>query len=115
MLKRKGREIESERKDLYQEIESAVFSLHEQNLFPLSKNESHDIDDVLLHFTIPNEVDPIILSNEVFSPFVPQPFAIVIVLPFAWPKPEALNHFLRSSLLHMYIDNANLLNKVVYR
>lgn len=55
------------------------------------------------------------LSKEVFPQFVPQPFALVMVIPVSLPKQENLINFLKSTLLHIYLDHANVLNKVISR
>lgn len=59
--------------------------------------------------------DPIYLSNEVFSPFMPHTYALVMVLPSNYPRQELLINFLKSSLLHVYVDQSNVLSKVMFR
>lgn len=65
---------------------------------------------------MPDEtVDPILLSNEVYTPFVAQPYALILILPICLPKPEYLVNFMKGTLLHVYLDQANLLSKVIFR
>lgn len=90
--------------------------MHQEGNYPLTKNESHDIDDILLTFS--NEdptLDPIYLSNEVFSPFIPQPYALILVLPIPIPRPDYLMNFLKGTLLHIYMEQVNLLSKIIFR
>jgi hypothetical protein len=97
-------------------VESALFLLHQQSLLLIPKNESSDIDDILLHFDNPDgTTDPIYLSNELFPPFIPQPYALVMVLPVHFPRQEHLISFLKSSLFHVYAEQANLLSRVISR
>jgi hypothetical protein len=56
-----------------------------------------------------------LLSNEVFSPFVPQPYALILIIPVPLPKSDNLLNFLKGSLLHIFIDQVSLLNKIVFK
>lgn len=69
-----------------------------------------------MNFTLPDDmVDPVFLSKEVYHQFVPQPFALVMVIPVSLPKQEHLFEFLKSSLLHIYLEYINVLSKVIIR
>lgn len=61
------------------------------------------------------QFDPIFLSNEVFSPFIPQPYALILILPLALPKADHLFNYVKGSLLHIYIDEINLLSKLIFK
>ena len=57
-----------------------------------------------MNFSFPEDtVDPVFLSREIFHQFVPQPFALVLVIPVCLPKQDNLMEFLKSSLLHIYL------------
>lgn len=69
-----------------------------------------------MNFSLPDDmVDPVFLSKEVFHQFVPQPYALVLVVPVSLPKQENLFEFIKSSLLHIYLDHLNVLSKVIFR
>ena len=85
-------------------------------MLALSKGESHEVDDILLKFDVPDpQFSPVLLSTEVFSPFIACPYALVVVLPVEHPRHEHLLHFLRGSLLHVFSQEVNLLQKVMFR
>ncbi len=46
---------------------------------------------------------------------MPHTFALVMVLPVNYPKQEQLITFLKSTLLHIYAEQSNLLNKLMSR
>lgn len=98
------------------QVEEAVFQLLQQGIYPIGKNESHDTQEILLHLDQPDDsADPVLLSNEVFSPFVPQPYALVLVIPVPLPRPDQLLAFLRNTLLHVYVEQAQLINRITIR
>jgi hypothetical protein len=69
-----------------------------------------------MNFSLPDDmIDPVFLSREVFQQFVPQPFALVLVIPVSLPKQDSLFEFLKSSLLHIYVEHINVLSKVIFR
>jgi hypothetical protein len=64
---------------------------------------------------LPDDItDPILLSNEVFSPFIPQPFALILVIQTPHPRPDQLINFFRGTLLHVLVEQANLFSKVIF-
>ena len=110
------KEAETERPYLCSQIENAMFQLFQDGSLSISKNDSHDIEDILYNFTCLEEgLDPIYLSSEVFSPFVPQTFALILVLPIPQPRPDLMMNFLKGTLLHVYMEQANLVNKIAFR
>lgn len=60
------------------------------------------------------KTDEIYLGNEVHSPFVPLEKSIVMVVPSRILKPECIE-FIKSSILHSYVDEAALLNRVIQK
>ena len=69
-----------------------------------------------MNFSLPDDLtDPIFLSNEVFTPFVPQPYALIMIISIPLPRPDLLINFLKGTLLHFLVEQANLLSKVMFR
>ena len=78
--------------------------MFQEGKLPLSKNESHDIEDILLNFSVfEDNIDPIYLGNEVYSPFIPQPYALILILPVPMPRHDHMMNFLKGTLLHIYL------------
>ena len=97
-------------------MENTVFHLFQQGNYHVPRNESHEIDDILINFSTPEDIlDPVYLGNEVFPNFIPQPFALVMIVPIVPLRPDNMLSFLKGTLLHIYYEQAQVVNKIATR